>query len=85
MITRFIAVLLLAISIQSCNVETSTSTSANTPAVQDSAIVEKTVVSFSTALSNRDLDLLLTIADPKDISLVRLFTSGNLGGRGAIK
>lgn len=82
MITRFITVLLLAISIQSCNAETSTSTSANILAVQDGAIVETTIVSFSTALSNKDLDLLLTITDPKDISVVRLFTSGNLGGRG---
>jgi len=82
MLTRFITVLLLAISIQSYSAETSTSTSASTPAVQDSVIVEKTIVSFSTALSNKDLDLLLTIADPKDISVVRLFTSGNLGGRG---
>lgn len=82
MITRLITVLLLAISIQGCNAETSTSTFASTPAVQDSVIVEKTIVSFSTALSNKDLDLLLTVTDPKHISLVRLFTSGNLGGRG---
>lgn len=82
MITRLITVLLLAISIQSCNAETSISTPANTPVVQDSVIVEKTIVSFSTALPNKDLNLLLTITDPKDISVVRLFTSGNLGGRG---
>jgi hypothetical protein len=33
-------------------------------------------------LPSKDLNLLLTISDPKDIYLVRLFTSGNLGGRG---
>lgn len=82
MITRLITVLLLAVSIQSCNAETNTSAPAHAPVVQDSAIVEKTIVKFSTALTNKDLELLRTITDPKDISVVRLFTSGNLGGRG---
>lgn len=81
MITRFIAVLLLALSVQSCNAETKNSATVNS-SVPSNVITERTITNFSTALTNKDLALLLTITDPEDIALVRLFTSGNLGGRG---
>lgn len=81
MIIRFITVLMLAIVVQGCQAETESAAVLSNDAQQNA--VEKAIMDFSTALTNKDLALLLTIADPKEVSVVRLFTSGNLGGRGA--
>ncbi|PUA27743.1 MAG: hypothetical protein B0W54_14490 [Cellvibrio sp. 79] len=44
--------------------------------------VETTFESFSKAVSEKNIDLFLSLANPNGIHLVRKFTSGTLGGRG---
>lgn len=48
----------------------------------NSIIIESAISSFSMAVTKKDVGVFLSIADPSGIYLVRLFTSGNLGGRG---
>ncbi|RYY74817.1 MAG: hypothetical protein EOO52_10845 [Gammaproteobacteria bacterium] len=84
MIIRLIIVLMFSLCIQSCGAETQNMAREKSSAANSNELaVESTITNFSTALTKRDLGLLLTIADQKDIYLVRLFTSGNLGGRGS--
>jgi len=84
MINRLITALLLTLFIQSCGAETqNVGPQKSTSATSNELVVENTITNFSTALAKKDLNLLLAITDPKDIYLVRLFTSGNLGGRGS--
>ena len=83
MITRLITVLLLALCVQSCGAEVQNATPGKSSvATTNDFFVESTITDFSTALTKKDLNLLLKVSDPKDIYLVRLFTSGNLGSRG---
>ena len=83
MIMRFVIALFFSAFIQNCGAETISIPSVKNNVVPDNLIIEKTLTDFSTALSRKNLSLLLTITDPKNIYLVRLFTSGNLGGRGS--
>ncbi len=84
MITRFITVLALTLFVQGCGAETQNVAQEKAGVVSSNdLVIEGTITNFSTALSKKDLNLFLTISAPKDIYLVRLFTSGNLGGRGS--
>ena len=84
MIKPIITAILLTAFIQGCGAETKNSLAEKSSigAIPSNTANENVIQNFSTALTNKDLNLLLTIADPKDIYLVRTFTSGNLGGRG---
>ncbi len=84
MINRLITALVLTLFIQSCGAETqNVGPQKNSAVTSNELVVENAITNFSTALAKKDLHLLLTITDPKDIYLVRVFTSGNLGGRGS--
>jgi PBP1b-binding outer membrane lipoprotein LpoB len=84
MIKRIITVLLLTIFVQSCEAAPQNVTQEKGDAIVFNTInAEQTVTNFSTALTKKNLDLLLSLTNQKDIYLVRIFTSGNLGGRGS--
>ena len=83
MITRLITVLVFTLFVQSCGAETKNVLEKSSATTSNGLIAESAITNFSTALTKKDLNLLLTITDPKEIYLVRLFTSGNLGGRGS--
>jgi len=68
-----------------CNAETNNVLleRSNNPAIESLSQAEKAMNSFSSAVVKKDTNLFLSIAEPKGLYLVRSFTSGNLGGRGA--
>ena len=81
---KIISILVFILCVQICHANPQKeSQEKSSMAISNDLVVESTITDFSTALAKKDLNLLLKIADPKDIYLVRLFTSGNLGGRGS--
>ncbi len=82
---RFILTLTLMIFTLGCEAKTKNiAPEQNSSLTTKSSLnVESTSNTFSAALTNKDISAFLTIADPHGIYLVRLFTSGNLGGRGS--
>ncbi len=78
---RIILVLILSLITQACQAETKDRAVMKNNSGQEH-VVEKTIMDFSKALADKDLDLLLAVSDAKEIAVVRRFTSGNLGGRG---
>lgn len=78
---RIILVLILSLITQACQAETKDRAVMKNNSGQEH-VVEKTIMDFSKALADKDLNLLLAVSDAKEIAVVRRFTSGNLGGRG---
>lgn len=82
MIIRFVTILILSFFVQACGAETTISAGSDNSFSHENLAIEKSIFDFSIAVEKKDVNLLNTVMDPEEISLIRLFTSGNLGGRG---
>jgi len=83
MIMRIFLYLTFALFACACSAEKKDISTIESHKVASNKDVEAAVESFSKAVSERNVDLFINLANPNGIHLVRKFTSGNLGGRGA--
>jgi hypothetical protein len=93
MIIRMLFIILSLVCAAGCNSDT-TSTSNAKPSInshQNSTIditaerwaaIDNALLDFSVAVTERNVALFKALADESGFQLVRIFTSGNLGGRG---
>lgn len=82
MIIRLFIFLIVVVFASGCNAEKSYSSNMESEKVVTNKDVEAAFESFSKAVSEKDADLFIGLANPDGIHLVRKFTSGTLGGRG---
>lgn len=83
MITRIFIFLTFVFFACGCSAETKDSSIVEPRQVVSNKDVEAAFESFSKAVSEENVDLFIKLANPNGIHLVRKFTSGTLGGRGA--
>lgn len=83
MIIRTFLLLVFAFFASGCNAENSSSSSSSASISVSDKELEYAFVSFSNAVSTKDVSLFIDLVDARGIHLVRKFTSGNLGGRGS--
>ncbi len=82
MIIRIFIFLAVTFFVSGCNAENDKSSSTGDRSIAVNQEVEAAFGSFSNAVSEKDVNVFLNLADPKGVYLVRKFTSGTLGGRG---
>ncbi|HWV14365.1 MAG TPA: hypothetical protein VN030_02955 [Cellvibrio sp.] len=83
MLTRLLIIGTLIFSSISCLAENKNPVSIQQTTGTTDPALETAFLSFSTAVANKNVNEFLKIAAPEGIYLVRLFTSGTLGGRGS--
>ena len=82
MIARIFILMCFVFATSGCNGEEKYTSTKSPISVASNKNVETAIESFSMAVSKKDVNIFVSLADPKGVHLVRKFTSGNLGGRG---
>lgn len=86
--------ILFLVAVVGCNAESTNNNKINstldvekhnntTPTQQKSISIDDSLKRFSETLNQKDPSKFISLANPQGINLVRIFTSGNLGSRGA--
>lgn len=83
MITRIFILLTFIFFTSGCSAEKTDTSAAESNKVVFDKSLETVFESFSKAVSEKHVDLFISLANPNGIHLVRKFTTGTLGGRGS--
>lgn len=83
MIARILILLTFIMFFYGCSAEKTDTSMVEPVKITSNKEVETTFKSFSKAVSEKNVDLFINLANPDGIHLVRKFTTGTLGGRGS--